>query len=146
MSTRQIHVFISHAWAHSQHYDTLAGWIFNEPWSAGSASLDFRNYSVPRDNPVHNAPNTQTLIQAITLQIRMSHVIVIPSGMYATHSAWIQKEINAAKTSGKPILAVTPWAQQREADVVISNANMNVGWNKESVINAIWKLYYAQNP
>ncbi len=47
VSTRQIHVFISHAWAHSGHYNTLADWIFNENWSVGQASLDFRNYSVP---------------------------------------------------------------------------------------------------
>ncbi len=46
MSTKQIHVFISHAWAYSEDYDTLAKWIFEEKWSSGQASLDFRNYSV----------------------------------------------------------------------------------------------------
>ena len=33
MSTRQIHVFISHAWSYSEHYDTLEKWIFQEQWN-----------------------------------------------------------------------------------------------------------------
>lgn len=145
MSTRQIHVFISHAWAHSGHYDTLAGWIFNEPWSVGQASLDFRNYSVPKDDPIHNVTSTAMLKRAIYNQIARSHVIVIPSGMYSSHSRWIQEEIEGAKAYGKPILAVTPWAQERNSDIVISNADERVGWNKQPLINAIWNLYYARN-
>lgn len=145
MSTRQIRVFISHAWAYSQHYDTLATWIFKEPWSVGQASLDFHDYSVPKDNPIHNAPNTQALQQAIFNQIARSHVVVIPSGMYANHSKWIQKEIKAAKDHNKPILAVSPWAQEKNADIVVSNADNHVGWNKQPLINAIWNLYYAKN-
>lgn len=145
MSTRQIHVFISHAWAHSQHYATLATWIFNEPWSFGQASLDFHDYSVPKDNPIHNAANTLALQQAIFNQIARSHVVVIPSGMYANHSKWIQKEIDAAKAYEKPILAVNPWGQERNADIVVSNSDEQVGWNKQPLINAIWSLYYARN-
>lgn len=146
MSTRQIHIFISHAWAHSHHYDALASWIFQEPWRVGQASLDFRNYSVPKDDPIHDAPNTRALEDAIFNQISRSHVVVIPSGMYASHSKWIQKEINASKYYGKPILAVNPWGQERKAGVVLDNADEGVGWNKQPLINAIWQLYFARNP
>lgn len=146
MSTRQIHVFISHAWAHSHHYKTLSSWIFDETWTVGQASLNFHNYSVPKDDPIHNVPNTQALQDAIYNQVARSHIVVIPSGMYATHSKWIQKEIDAAKLYEKPILAVNPWGQERKAGVVLSNANEGVGWNKKPVINAIWQLYYARNP
>lgn len=146
MSTRQIHIFISHAWAHSHHYEPLASWIFGEPWSVGQASLDFRDYSVPKDNPIHNVRSTQALQDAIYNQISRSHVVVIPSGMYATDSKWIQKEIDGAKLYNKPILAVNPWGQKRKAGVVLNNADDGVGWNKQPLINAIWQLYYAQNP
>jgi hypothetical protein len=145
MSTRQIHVFISHAWAYSQHYDTLATWIFKEPWSVGQASLDFHDYSVPKNNPIHSAQNTQALEQAIYNQIARSHVIVIPSGMYASHSKWIQREIDGAKAYKKPILAVIPWGQEKNSDIVLSNADDRTGWNKQTLINAIWNLYYARN-
>lgn len=141
MSTRQIHVFISHSWWYSNHYDKLAEWIFGEAWSVGQASLDFRNYSVPRDDPIHNAPNDAALQEAIYRQIGMSHVIVIPTGMYAHHSKWIRKEIDGANYHRKPILAVNPWGQQRDASVVANAATKTVGWNKEPLVSAIWELY-----
>lgn len=145
MSTRQIHVFISHAWAHSGHYDTLASWIFGENWSVGQASLDLRNFSIPKDDPIHNVTSTLQLKNAIHNQIARSHVIVIPTGMYAAYSNWIQKEIEGSKQYAKPILAVNPWGQQKNAEVVTSNADQSVGWAKQSVINGIWNLYYTQN-
>jgi hypothetical protein len=145
MSTRQIHIFISHAWAYSNHYDTLAEWIFGEPWSVGQASLDFRDYSIPKNNPIHNVSSTSMLQDAIFTQIKKSHVVVIPSGMYAHYSKWIQKEIDGAKLFGKPILAVNPWGQQKKPGVVLNNADEGVGWNKQPVINAIWQLYYKNN-
>lgn len=141
MSTRQIHVFISHSWNHSGVYDTLAQWIFHENWSVGQASLDFRNFSVPKSNPVHNAPTTKALTQAIYNQIARSHVIVIPTGMYASHSNWIQKEIDGAHLYGKPILAVNPRGQLRTSGVVVDNSKLHVGWTKKSVIDGIWLLY-----
>ncbi len=141
MSTRQIHVFISHAWSYSNHYDTLADWIFNGNWSAGQASLDFRDYSVPRNDPIHNANNDTQLRNALNDKISRSHVIVIPTGMYANYSKWIQKEIEGADTYSKPILAVNPWGAQRTSNVVSNAADKTVGWNKETVVGAIWDLY-----
>ncbi len=141
MSTRQIHVFISHAWKHSGHYETLADWIFTENWSVGKASLDFKNYSVPKDDPIHNAVNDKQLKEAIFKQIAMSHVIVIPTGMYANYSKWIQKEIEGSTGYSKPILAVDPWGQQRASSAVTSAASKLVGWNKTSVVGGIWELY-----
>ena len=96
MSTHQIHVFISHSWSYSKHYDTLADWIFNENWTSGQASLDFRDFSVPKDDPIHDADTDKALREAIYAKIARSHVIVIPTGMYANYSKWIKKEIEGA--------------------------------------------------
>jgi len=141
MSTKQIHVFISHAWAYSGHYDTLSSWIFNEKWSSGQASLDFRDFSVPKNDPIHNASNDAQLKKALINQISRSHVIVIPTGMYTNYSKWIQKEIEGAAEHGKPILGVNPWGAQRTSKIVSSVATKTVGWNKETVIGGIWELY-----
>lgn len=141
MSTRQIHIFISHSWAYSNHYTTLADWIFNRNWSVGQASLDFRNYSVPQNDPIHNANNDKQLREALYRQIAMSHVIVIPTGMYAAYSKWIQKEIDGAGTHNKPILAVNPWGALRTSADVKDAADKVVGWNAESVVSGIWELY-----
>lgn len=141
MSTRQIHVFISHSWAYSNHYQTLADWIFNRTWRAGQATFDLRDYSVPHNDPIHSAKNDTQLRQALYNQISRSHVIVIPTGMYASYSKWIQKEIDGSVAYGKPILAVNPWGAQRTSLDVKDAASKIVGWNAESVVGGIWELY-----
>jgi hypothetical protein len=141
MSIHQIHVFISHSWAYSGHYDTLAGWIFGESWRVGSASLSLRNFSVPKSDPILNAHNDSQLKTAIYNQISRSHVIVIPTGMYTHHSKWIRKEIDGSKFYGKPILAVNPWGSLKAASVVSSASHKTVGWTSKSVVAGIWDLY-----
>jgi len=141
VSTKQIHIFISHAWSYSGHYDTLSEWIFNETWRSGQAVLNFHNYSVPINDPIHDAKNDTQLKLALFNQISRCHVIVIPTGMYANYSRWIQKEIDGASGYGKPMLAVNPWGAQRTSTVVSSVATKTVGWNKKSVIGGIWELY-----
>lgn len=143
MATHQLHVFISHSWTYSGHYDKLASWIFDGgKWGFGQASIQFRNYSVPKDSPIHNARNATQLKEAIYDKIARSHVIVIPTGMYANYSNWIQKEIDGSREKGKPILAVNPWAQQRTSSVVSNAADKTVGWNRDSIIRGIWDLHY----
>ncbi|MCG8639987.1 MAG: TIR domain-containing protein [Desulfobacterales bacterium] len=141
MSTRQIHVFISHSWAYSNHYATLSDWIFKRNWSVGQASLDFRDYSVPKNDPIHNANNDRQLRNALYNQIARSHVIVIPTGMYANYSRWIQKEIDGSGYYGKPILAVNPWGARKTSTIVKGAADQLVGWNADSVVKGIWRLY-----
>lgn len=142
MSTHQIHVFISHSWSYSGHYNTLSSWIFEESWSVGQASLNFHDYSIPKNDPIHHARTDKALRETIYNKIARSHVIVIPAGMYANYSKWIQKEIDGAQKYNKPILAVDPWGQQRTSSVVRSAASKEVGWNRKSVIAGIWNLYY----
>lgn len=142
MSTHQIHVFISHSWSYSGHYDTLKSWIFSRRrWRLGQASLVFRDFSVPKDNPLHNASTERALKDAIFNQIVRCHVVVIPLGMYANYSKWIQKEIDGANTCAKPILGVNPWGQERRSSVVAKAATETVGWNSQSVVDGIWRLY-----
>ena len=141
MSTHRIHIFISHSWAYSTHYDKLTEWIFGGNWRTGQASLVFLDYSVPKDDPIHDAPSDKALREAIHRKIARSHVVVIPTGMYVNYSKWIQKEIDGAREKEKPILAVNPWRQQRTSSVVANAADRTVGWNSKTVVDGIWKLY-----
>lgn len=141
MSIHQIHVFISHSWAYSSHYATLSNWIFEQSWSVGQASLDLRNFSIPSSDPILNASTDRALREAIYRQIRRSHVVVIPTGMYAHHSKWIGKEIDGAAAYGKPILAVDLRGAQRTASIVGRASNKCVAWNSKSVVSGIWDLY-----
>lgn len=141
MSTHRIHIFISHSWAYLNHYTTLKEWIFNRNWRFGQASLLFRDYSVPKDDPIHNAPSDRALTDAIYRKIVRCHVVAIPTGMYVNYSKWIQKEITGAKQNKKPILGVNPWRQKRISSVVGGAADRTVGWNRRSVVGGIWALF-----
>ena len=133
-------VFISHSWSYSDHYDTLASGILGDSWNYGGTPINFRDVSVPKNNPIHFAPSDAALKAAIFARIKMASVVVIPTGMYASYSKWIGKEIEGSTAYGKPILAVNPWAQEKKSSVVVDASHDHVGWNKQSVINAIWRL------
>lgn len=57
--------------------------------------------------------------------------------MYAAYSDWIDFEIDTAVDYNKYIIGVKPWGQERVPTKVSNNANIMVGWNKDSVINAV---------
>ena len=99
------------------------------------------DYSVPKDDPIHNAPSARDLRDAIYRKIVRSRVVVIPTGMYVNYSKWIQKEIDGAREKEKPVLGVNPWGQQRVSRVVADAADKLVGWRKKSVVDGIWNLY-----
>ena len=46
-------------------YDTLSDWIFGDNWNVDGVPLTFYDQSVPKDDPIHNAPNAEALRRAI---------------------------------------------------------------------------------
>ncbi|GAA4765690.1 TIR domain-containing protein [Novosphingobium ginsenosidimutans] len=134
-----ISVFISHSWAYSEHYNTLSAWIFGESWNVGGIPINFHDTSVPKENAIDYANSDEELRNAIYARIRVSDVVLIPTGMYIDHSNWIQKELEGSFYYKKPILAVSPWAQEKKASIVASAAKLQVGWSKNSVVTGIWR-------
>ena len=130
-------LFISHSWTYGDAYEKLVNMIDNRPY------FSWKNYSVPQDDPIHDAPNQQILYEAIKRQISPSLVVIILAGVYATYSKWINKEIKIAKNefyTSKPILAIQPWGAEKTSKVVKDNADLIVGWNTESIIDGIRQL------
>lgn len=129
-------IFISHSWNYSDTYKKLRTLLKKKKY------FSFKDYSVPRDDPIHNAPNSNELYEAIKRQISPCHVVLIPAGVYVTYSTWINNEIHIAKNEfqdPKPIIAIRPWAQTNISTVVKENADEIVGWNTDSVVGAIRK-------
>ena len=131
--SRIFNLFISHSWSYGDAYDKLIAMLKEKPY------FQFRDYSVPRDDPIHDAPNSQALYAAIQQQMKPCHVILVMAGKYATYSTWINKEMKIAKDFGKPILAIAPWGAQQISSVVRENADEIVRWNAESIVSAIRK-------
>ena len=124
-------LFISHSWAYSDAYSKLMELLSNAPY------FNFKNYSVPKDHPIHNAPNDYQLRAAIKKKIQHASSVLILAGVYATYSKWINIEIQLAQEMGKKIIAIQPWAAQRTSQVVKNAADEIVGWNTSSIVNAI---------
>ena len=134
---RTYNLFVSHSWAYSDAYDRLIGLLENRGY------FSFRDYSVPKDDPIHDAGTDAQLRQAIRNHMSPCSVVIILAGVYATYSKWINTEIALAQngfTTAKPILAVRPWGSERISRVVSEAADEIVGWNTESVVSAIRRL------
>ena len=127
----EYHIFISHSWSYSDHYDRLLGLLNQNPY------FYYRNYSVPKDDPIHNAPNSQLLREAIKRQIQPASCVLSLAGVYSTYSKWINIEIELAKIMNKKIIAVEPFGSERTSQVVKQNADVIVKWNSSSIISAI---------
>lgn len=124
-------IFISHSWAYSDAYEKLMNLLRNHP------TFDFRNYSVPKDDPIHHCSYDWQLKTAIENQIRPASCVLILAGVYATYSKWINIEIEIAKRLGKRIIAIQPWGAEKTSSVVKNNADVIVNWNTNSIVTAI---------
>lgn len=124
-------LFISHSWTYSNQYDRLVELLDAAPY------FTYKNYSVPKNDPIHNAPNQYLLREAIRRQMQHASCVIILAGVYATYSKWINIEIELAKSMGKRIIAIEPWGSTRTSYRVKSAADSIVGWNTTSIVQAI---------
>ncbi len=134
---RKYNIFISHSWSHSNQYERLIEMLKEASY------FSFSDYSVPKDDPIHNAPTSTDLYNAIKTQMSPASVILILAGVYASYSKWIEKEIHIAKnefTPPKKILAIEPWRSEKTSQIVKDNANEIVGWNGQSIADSVKSL------
>lgn len=127
-------LFISHSWTYGDQYDRLVELLNDEPYFRWS------NHSVPKDDPIHNAPSAAKLKEAIRKQMMGVNCVVIMAGVYSSYSKWINIEIELAKKMGKPIVAVEYWGAEHTSQVVKDAADAIVRWNASSVVGAIRRL------
>lgn len=124
-------LFISHSWTYSDAYEKLVG-MLNK-----ATNFTYKNYSVPKNDPIHNAKNDAQLKAAIRNQMQHASCVLILAGVYATYSKWIRIEIELAREMGKKIIAIQPWAAERTSVVVKNAAHEIVGWNTASIVRGI---------
>ena len=134
---RTFNLFISHSWSYSDSYVRLVRLL------RARGYFSFRNYSVPRNDPIHNAGTDAQLRRAIHNKMSPCSVVIILAGVYATYSDWINIEIDLAQggfRNAKPILAIRPRGNQRLSTTVVEAADEIVGWNTESIVKAIRRI------
>ena len=134
---RTHNLFISHSWSYPDQYDRLERLLRERSY------FRFKNYSVPRSDPIHNAGTDAQLREAIRSQMAPCGVVLILAGVYASYSKWIDEEITLAESGfsqRKPIIAIEPWGSERTSARVKQAADRIVKWNTESVVGAIREL------
>lgn len=124
-------LFISHSWTYGDAYDRLVDMLNAKPY------FSYKNYSVPKYDPIHNVSNDYQLKEAIRRQMQPASCVLILAGVYSTYSKWINIEIELAQSMGKKIIAIEPWGAERTSSKVKSAAHSIVRWNTDSIINAI---------
>lgn len=127
-------LFISHSWTYSDAYDSLVKLLNSVD------EFEYKNYSVPKYDPIHNAKNDKELKAAIKEQMSHASCVLILAGLYSTYSKWINIEIDLAKNdfvTPKKIIAIEPWGSERTSVVVKNSSDKIVGWNSNSIVNAI---------
>ncbi|MGI6506997.1 MAG: TIR domain-containing protein [Saccharofermentanales bacterium] len=124
-------LFISHSWAYGNEYERLVTLLNAKPY------FYYKNYSVPKDDPIHRVGSDRELRNAIREKIRPTSCVLILAGVYATYSKWINIEIELAKEMGKRIIAIEPWGSERTSSAVKNAADKIVKWNTDSIVGAI---------
>ena len=132
--TKTYNLFISHSWSYRSQYDGLIKLLRKNTY------FHFRNYSVPKNNPIHDASNDRQLRKAIRSKMQSCSAILVLAGIYSNYSKWIKKEVNLAKigfSASKSIIAVEYWRSKRTSVPVKNAAQAVIKWNSQSIINAL---------
>lgn len=129
-------LFISHAWRYGDSYKRIVEFLDSAPY------FSYRNYSAPADKPLQNLDTTDVetkaqIKEAIDRKIQPVNCVLVLSGMYAAYREWMQYEIDTAVKMKKPIIGIKPWGLQQIPFAVRSVADVMVGWNTQSIVQAI---------
>ena len=130
-------LFISHAWSYADHYARLVALLGKAP------RFKFKNYSVPRDDPVHTNGTDEELRAAIRQQMQPCHVILVVAGMYVHYRRWIRAELDLAKSGfseAKPVLLIRPWGSRKIPEIAVARADEIVRWRRSNIVDAIRRL------
>jgi hypothetical protein len=129
------HVFISHAWRDNSDYYTL------EEKLEGARYFKWRNCSNPENDPLLHPKDPydkKFLFKDLEKQIRPVHCVLIISGMYNEGREWVQKEIDIAKSFGKPIIGIKSRGMNGIPKAVQDAVGEIVDiWDTEAIIDAI---------
>lgn len=127
-------LFISHSWNASDKYERMVDLLDDANY------FEYRNYSVPEEDAI-DADTDEELEEALREgQIKPASVVVVLAGLYSSYSDWIGREIRIAEDEDKPILGVEPWGSDSTSNYVKRHADRMVGWNTDSIVEAIRDL------
>lgn len=127
---KHYHLFISHSWNYGDAYEKLIALL-------DSTDLQYSDYSIPKDDPIHTNGTDRELKEAIKRKITPCSCVLVLAGVYSTYSKWITKEVEIAESLGKRIIAIEPFGSERTSRFVKDHADAIVKWRGTSIREAI---------
>lgn len=125
-------LFISHSWDHDDILQNLKN------------LLDSRGYfpaeytQIEKDCPI-NSEQARVVKANITKRLEQSDVVLAIAGIFASHSDWMQWEMDKAKELGLNVIGVVPRGQEHISQEVYKKSVIDVRWNADSIVGAIRK-------
>ena len=123
-------IFISHSWQYTDTLDALRNLIN----ARGYFSATYEEAT--RDKPI-NSDDEGYVKRRLAQKIANSDVILALAGVYASHSSWMQWELDKAIELGIPVIGVIPRGQDRISTIVSTRSVVDIKWNTESIVSAI---------
>lgn len=128
--TKTYSLFISHSWDHDDTLQSLKN-LLN-----GREYFNAEYTQIEKDCPI-NSENAAVVKANITKKLKESDVLLAIAGVFASHSDWMQWEMDKAKGLGLNVIGVIPWGQQRVSTEVSNRSVVDVRWNADSIVDAI---------
>jgi hypothetical protein len=127
---KEYKIFISHSWQYTNTLEALRN-LLNE-----RAYFSATYEESTKENPI-NSENESYVKIRLAKKIGDSDIILALAGVYASHSSWMEWELDKALELGPPIVGVIPHGQERIPSIVSSRSVVDVRWSTESIIAAI---------
>lgn len=128
--TKEYKIFISHSWQYTNTLEALRNLI--NARSNFSATYE----ESTKDKPI-NSEDESYVKTRLTQKIGNSNIVLALAGVYASHSSWMEWELDKAIELEIPIVGVIPSGQERISTIVSTRSTTDVRWNTESIIAAI---------
>jgi hypothetical protein len=129
-------VFITHAWRYHDDWNRISSVLDN------LTGFKWRNFSVPWYDPAMD-PNTKVggdfVRNWLESQILPCHAILFLDSVYSVRSArkWLDAEVEMARASGKPIIALPSFGAPGVGMAVASMVDAVIPWDGGVVAQAI---------
>ncbi len=127
---KEYKIFISHSWQYSDTLEALRNLIN----ARGYFSATYEEST--RDKPI-NSDDESYVKRRLSQKIGNSDVILALAGVYASHSSWMQWELDKAIELGIPIIGIIPRGQDRISTIASSRSVVDIKSNTESIVAAI---------
>jgi hypothetical protein len=127
---KEYKIFISHSWQYTGTLEALRNLIN----ARGYFSATYEEST--KDEPI-NSDDESYVKRRLAQKIGNSEVILALAGVYASHSSWMQWELDKAIELGIPVIGVIPRGQDRISTIVSSRSAVDIKWNTESIVSAI---------